>query len=287
MLFSRVNGQCAFRVGSEEKSSMVRFRSALLMAILVVTAAAAAGGAVSSGSTEALCGSEGQHAKSITLNGTWEFAVGDGQERAESQEGQAKLVWQEVRLPGQFMPWSEKAVSEIAFVWARRTFQLTAEQAKSLAVLRWNYVSLGAAAFVNERKVGQNEPAGPYQAIIPPGVLQAGENEIVLKIAGTRGARRAASGYFLFPAGFASTSGMPSVTDDVWIDFADRAYMKWALAIADLARSKVTIRVTPSGLEKLDGLTIRARVRPWRGGDFVGEGQAQGRLVPDANPLGG
>lgn len=266
---------------------MVRSGYTLLIAICVVTATATTGGAFRSVLSEASCGSEGQHARSITLNGTWEFAVGDGQERAESREGQARLVWKEVQLPGPFMPWSEKAVSEIAFIWARRTFPLTAEQAKSLAVLHWNYISLGATAFINGRKVGQNEPTGPYQTIIAPGVLRAGDNEIVLKIAGTRGARRAASGYFLFPAGFANTRGMPSVTDDVWIDFADRAYMKWTLAIADLARSKVTIRVTPSGLERLDGLTIRARVRPWPDGDIVGEGQAQKRLVPDADPLGG
>lgn len=258
-----------------------------MIAVFVVTSAAAMGVAVNSGASEASCGSEGQHAKSITLNGTWEFAVGDGQEQAQSRGGQAKLVWKEVKLPGQFMPYSNKAVSEIAFIWAKRTFQLTVEQAKSLAVLRWNYISLGAAAFVNGHKVGQNEPTGPYQAIIPPGVLRAGENEIVLKIAGTMGARKAASGYFLFPAGFASTGGMPSVTDDVWIDFADRAYMKWILAIPDPAGSKVTIRVTPSGLDRLDGLTIRARVRPWPGGDVIGEGEGQGYLQPDADPLGG
>ena len=285
MLANHVNGKYQFKVGSERKSRMVLSRFVLLISVLVVAATTVS--ADSSKSPEPLCGSEGQHAKSIELNGMWEFAVGDGKEQAESRGGQAKLIWKEVQLPGQFMPWSEKAVSEIAFIWARRTFQLTTEQAKSLAVLRWNYISLGATAFVNECKVGRNEPTGPYQAIIPPGVLRAGENEIVLKIAGTRGARRAASGYFLFPAGFANTRGLPSVTDDIWIDFADRVYMKWALAIPDLLKSKVTIRITPSGLERLDGLTIRARVRPWPGGDIVGQGQAQGRLVPDADPLGG
>jgi hypothetical protein len=213
--------------------------------------------------------------------------VGDGQERAESRDGQAGLVWQEVTLPGPFMPYSEKAVSEIAFIWAKRTFQVTAEQAKSLAVLRWNSISLGATAFINANKAGQNEPTGPYQTIIPAGVLRAGDNEIVLKIAGTGGARKAASGFFLFPAGFANTRGMPSVTDDVWIDFADRAYMKWVLAIPDLAAGKVTIRIMPNGIETLDGLTIRARVRPWPGDGMVGEGQAQARLAPDADPLGG
>ncbi|MBN1845335.1 MAG: hypothetical protein JW810_06595, partial [Sedimentisphaerales bacterium] len=141
--------------------------------------------------------------------------------------------------------------------------------------------------FINASQVGHNEPTGPYQTIIPPGVLRAGENEIVLKIAGTRGARRAASGYFLFPAGFANTRGLPSVTDDIWIDFADRAYLKWFLAVGDPAAGKVTVRVTPSGLARLDGLTVRVRVRPWPDGEPVGAGQAPARLVPDPDPLGG
>jgi hypothetical protein len=266
---------------------MIRYGCALLMVFCVVSATATVGGATSRVSPDTSFGSEGQHARTITLNGMWAFAAGDGQEQAENRAGQARLVWKDVRLPGPFMPWSQKAVSEIAFVWAKRKFQLSTEQAKSLAVLRWNYISLGATAFVNGRKVGRNEPTGPYQTVISPGVLRAGENEIVLKIAGTRGARKAASGYLLFPAGFASSGGMPSVTDDVWIDFANRAYVKWALAIPDLAKSKVTIRVTPIGLDRLDDLTIRARVRPWSDGGIVGEGKTRARLVPDKDPLGG
>ncbi|MBL7153180.1 MAG: hypothetical protein ISS79_05650 [Phycisphaerae bacterium] len=261
------------------------YRTPLLTTVLVIATTIASSGV--SQAVEASCGSEGQHARSITLNGMWEFAVGDGTEGAQILEGRAKLVWKEVNLPGPFMPHNQKVVSETAFVWAKRTFELTAEQATSLAILRWNYISLGATALINGVEVGRNEPIGPYQTIIRPGGLRAGENEIILKIAGTRGARKAKSGYLLFPAGFGSSGDMPSVMDDVWIDFADKAYMKWALAIPDLAGSKVNIRVTPTGLERLDGLTIRANVRPWPKGDVVGKGQARGRLVPDADPLGG
>jgi len=230
---------------------------------------------------------ESDRKRSLILNGTWQFTVGEGNERAETPEGQAKLTWRPVQLPGAFMPWSQEAVANTAFVWARRSFELTPEQAASLAVLRWNYVSLGATAFINGQAVGQNEPTGPYQVIVPPGVLRAGANELVLKVAGTRGVRKSKSGFCLFPAGFANTGGLPSVTDDVWLDFADRAYMKWALAIPDLAGRKVTIRVTPTGLESLDDLTIRARVRPWPDGAVVGTGEAKARLAPDEDPLGG
>ncbi len=264
---------------------MDRFSTTLLTTVLAITSTVVNSGI--SGEPAASCGSEGQHARSITLNGTWEFAVGSGTERAQSREGQAKLDWKKVNLPGPFMRHSQKVVSETAFVWTRRTFQLTAQQAKSLAVLRWNYISLGATAFINGVEVGRNEPIGPYQTIIRARVLRAGENEIVLKIAGTRGARKAKSGYLLFPAGFGSSGDMPSVLDDVWIEFADRAYMKWVLSIPDLTRSKVSIRVTPNGLEKLDGLTIRANVRPWPNGDVIGSGQTRARLVPNPDPLSG
>ena len=264
---------------------MIRISFALLTVVLAIAAGVA--NASVSEPPEGSGGSEGRHARSITLNGTWEFAFGEGTEGAQNRSGQAKLDWKEVSLPGPFMPHSQKIVSETAFVWAKRPFRLTVEQAKSLAVLRWNYISLGATAFINGVEVGRNEPIGPYQTIIRPDVLRAGENEIVLKIAGTRGARKAKSGYLLFPAGFGSSGDMPSVLDDVWIEFADRAYMKWVLAIPDLTRSKVSIRVTPSGLERLNGLTIRASVRPWPNGDTVGTGQSPARSGPNPDPLDG
>jgi hypothetical protein len=57
----------------------------------------------------------------------------------------------------------------------------------------------------------------------------------VLKIRGAAGVRKSRSGNALIPAGFGV--GLPEVTDDVWIDFAQKAYMKWVLAIPDLANS--------------------------------------------------
>ena len=86
-------------------------------------------------------------------------------------------------------------------------------------MLRWNRIASGAAAFINGQKVGENEPTGPFQVIVPAGVLRPGENQIVLKIRGAAGVRRSQSGNALIPAGFGV--GMPEVTDDVWIDFAD------------------------------------------------------------------
>jgi hypothetical protein len=228
---------------------------------------------------------EGSRENSILLNGPWEFARGEGNERADTGEGQRKLSWQPVKLPGPFMRWSQEAANETKFVWARRSFRVSESLARGLAVLRWNRIGSGAAAFVNGQKVGENEPTGPFQVIVPTGVLKAGENQIVLKIRGAAGVRKGQSGNALIPAGFGV--GLPEVTDDVWIDFADTAYMKWVLAIPDLAGSRVKIRVTPTGIRRADDLQIAAQVKPWPDGKVMGQGQAPARLVPDPDPLGG
>lgn len=229
--------------------------------------------------------SEGARTNSLLLNGPWEFAVGTGAEGAESATAQARLQWQTVTLPGPFMKWSREAVNQTRIVWARRGFRLSAPQAAGLAVLRWNRIANGAEAFLNGVKVGENEPTGPYQVIVPPGVLKAGENQIVLKIRGAAAVRRSKSGNALIPAGFGV--GLPEVTDDVWLDFADTAYLKWVLAIPDLARGRVNIRVTPTGLQRVDDLQVTAHVTRWPDGKLMGRGQTPARVTPDPDPLGG
>ena len=230
---------------------------------------------------------EGSRANSILLNGTWEFVLGEGDEGAESARGSEKLRWQQVTLPGPFMTYKvwEQEARDTKFVWARRRFDITPAQAKSLAVLRWNRIACGAAAFINGQLIGENEPTGPFQVIVPSGVLRPGENQLVLKIRGAAGVRKSQSGNALIPAGFGV--GMPEVTDDVWIDFADTVYMKWVLAMPDLAASRVKIRVTPTGIKRLDDLKIIAQVKPWPDGKVLGEGQGPAELVPNSDRLGG
>ena len=228
---------------------------------------------------------EGPRANSVSLNGQWEFARGTGDEQAEVAAGQQRLNWQPVVLPGPFMKWSQEAANQTKFVWARRSFNVTPTQANGLAVLRWNRIACGAAAFINGQNVGENEPTGPYQVIIPPGVMKPGENQIVLKIRGAAAVRRSKSGNALIPAGFGV--GLPEVTDDVWIDFSDSAYMKWVLAMPDLARSRVKLRITPTGIQRAEDLRIVAQVKPWPDGQVIGQGQAPARLLPDPDPLGG
>jgi len=258
------------------------------MVCTYILAAVCAASGETVGASNALKGSpdwEGRRANSVLLNGEWEFAPGDGSERAESPDGANRLHWQVVILPGPFMPWSQEAANHTKFMWARRSFKVTAAQAQGLAVLRWNRIACGAAAFINGQKVGENEPTGPFQVIVPAGVLRPGDNQIVLKVRGAAGVPRSRSGNALIPAGFGV--GMPEVTDDMWIDFAEAAYMKWVLALPDLAGSRVKIRVTPAGRSPLDDLEIVAQVKSWPDGSVIGEGQAPARLTPSPDPLGG
>ena len=230
---------------------------------------------------------EGNRINSLLLNGLWEFAVGDGSEQGESITGQKALSWQSIELPGPFKDVSK----ETKIVWVRRTFQLTSKQAKSLAVLRWNRIAYGAEAFVNGKKVGENEPTGPYQVIISDGILKSGDNQIVLKIRGAAGVRLSQSGFPLFPCGFGVD--IPRLADDIWIDFAHDAYMKWALAIPNLASNRVTFRVTPVGLKKLDHMEIVATVTPWSNDKNVKPAKTwtsalvPARLIPEPDPLCG
>lgn len=218
-------------------------------------------------------GWEEWRANSISLSGDWEFAPGDGGERAETLEGAGRLPWKTVTLPGTVVEYRDPAAATMRFAWVRRTFTVSASQAKGLAVLRWNQITFGAVAYINGRKVGENVPTGPYQVMLPPGILKAGENSIVLKIAGGEGAPKAKSGSLLIPAGFGDTRQPPRVHGDVWIDFADAAYMKWILALPDLAGDKVRIRVTPTGSVPADGVTLTAQVRTWPDGTAVGRGE--------------
>ena len=79
---------------------------------------------------------EGSRENSVVLNGQWEFSFGDGSEGAEVAAGQRKIQWQQVTLPGPFMKWNQEVANRTKFVWARRNFEVTHTQTKSLAVLR-------------------------------------------------------------------------------------------------------------------------------------------------------
>jgi hypothetical protein len=158
------------------------------LAVACVAVMAAAGGTADApNNSRTPAAWEGWRANLILLDGDWEFSAGDGSERAESPASANRLHWQPATLPGPFMPWSQEAAHETKVIWARRSFKVTAAQARGLAVLRWNRIACGAAAFINGQHVGANEPTGPFQGIVPGGVLRSGDNQIVLKIRGAAG----------------------------------------------------------------------------------------------------
>jgi len=226
---------------------------------------------------------------SILLNGKWQYNRGAGDEEAFKIANQPRLDWNDVNLPGQFMEWTEERARNIDFIWAKRSFDISAEQANSLAVLRWNHIRLGATAYINGQKVGQNEPTGPYQTMIPANVLKKGSNQIVLKIPGAGGVHKAKNGTFLIPSGFCTNSGraMPAVTQDIWIDFSGGAYIKWALAICDLKNEKVKIRVTPIAPQKIADITLTAQVRPFPKGSTLGNAKITVTAAQASEPLEG
>ena len=259
----------------------------VLVVVWVVLTAATAATADATSAPKTLPEWEGWRASSVPLNGAWEFSPGDGGEHAETPEGASRLRWKTVTLPGSVMKYSDPAAAGIRFAWVRRNFTVSAAQAGGIAVLRWNQITFGAVAYINGRKVGENAPTGPYQVMLPPGTLKAGVNSIVLRIAGGAGVAKAKSGHLLIPAGFGDTRQPPTVQGDVWIDFADTAYMKWILALPDLAGGKLRIRVTLTGVEPVEGLTLSAEVRPWPQGQAIACGEAPATLNPELAAEGG
>ena len=230
-------------------------------------------------------------AGALSLNGTWECALGTGTRRAWTRQGQAGLAWHTTTVPGNNLDTTGANINNIEFAWARRDFTLTAQQAQQLAILYWDFVTLGASVYINGQLVGHNEPVGPYQVMIPQGVLQAGTNQIVMKVAGYSGVAKGASGKPLIPTGqLIAWGGLkePGIREDIWIDFADTAYMKWILAIPDLANSQVTIRVTPDALSNASNLSVDVTVSTWPEGRLFSRASGPvADLVPDADPLGG
>jgi sialate O-acetylesterase len=90
--------------------------------------------------------------------------------------------WPEIKVPSL---WENQQIGNIdGVVWMRKTITLTAEQAKSEAVLHLSKVDDEDITYVNGIEVGTNkiwETLRVYK--IPPGVLKEGKNVIAVRIA--------------------------------------------------------------------------------------------------------
>ena len=203
---------------------------------------------------------------SILLNGPWEYVVDyHDVENQTFKTVMERVDWKNITLPRPFSGKS-KDFQSIKRVWTRRTFLATEDQAVLLAVLRWEHITFGATAYINGHEIGTNIPTGPHQILLPKGLLKTGKNTVVLKIPGLAGIIRGTKKNFpLFPTGSA-TQGWgikrPGIWEDIWIDFADKGYMKWILAIPNLEKETVRFRVTITGFEPLDQLQISVMVKP-------------------------
>jgi sialate O-acetylesterase len=113
----------------------------------------------------------------------WRSRSGDapGQEPWNASE---RLQWKPFPSIGFWESWGDPAFAEFnGFVWARRKVTLTAEEAKSGGTLSLGVIDDLDQSFVNGVGVGsQFSWSNPREYTLAPGVLKAGENEILVNI---------------------------------------------------------------------------------------------------------
>ncbi len=198
----------------------------------------------------------------LVLDGAWERVV--GQPGAERWADGAAAEWQALELPEALTPGTKKPENEeVECVWLRRTFALDARQAAREAVLKWGTVRFGATAWLNGVELGSHPTVGPATLPVPPGTTREGANTLVLRVNGWAGLHKSSNGTPVIPVGADMHWGGrgTAVNDSVYLEFYDRARIKWALAIPDLKAGKVTFRVwLGSAAEMPEAMAIAASV---------------------------
>lgn len=193
-----------------------------------------------------------------SLAGGWERLLEHGDHEVWRPDVAAEVgPWKTVDIPGSNLmapepgqggPAARQLAEKTAYVWLRRSLDVDAAHAARDAVLKWGGIRFGATAWINGNKVAEHVPVGPMTALLPRGTLKAGRNEIVLRIPGWAGVPKSKSGYPLTPTGGATQSWGgkgPGVYNDIWLEFYDRVYLKWVLAMPDVAGKSVTFRIRP------------------------------------------
>jgi hypothetical protein len=227
----------------------------------------------------------------LGLNGTWQALPQEGDAEVFRPEAAGPAAdgtnWRARTLPGILadLPSTTTKPTDawamLKTVWVRRRFTLSAAQAVRDAVLKHNGIRFGATTWINARKVDEHPTIGPNTVLIPRGLLRTGENEVVLKVCGWGGVPRSARNRPLVPTG-ASTqtwgAKAPEVFDDIWLEFYDRAYVRWALAMPDLQAGRVTFRVLLDAVDTPDRVRLTAIVRQ--------EGRAIGQATVTLAPAG-
>ncbi len=232
------------------------------------------------------------HRDSLELGGAWQCVVGQGDAPLWEHDAAAALTWEDVTVPGQLPGdaaegWDPERRRQIDFVWARRTFTLTPEQARRGAALRWGGIRFGAAAWLNGTEIGRHAPIGPHAILIPDGLARPGENTLLLRIPGWAGVARSKSGFTLMPTGSGKEpwgAKTPAIYDEIFLEFHDGLLLRDVLAVPDLANSRVILRVRPDALNPLPAqLTVSATVTPADSDQTAGHATAA--LATDELPL--
>jgi len=204
----------------------------------------------------------------INLNGPWQ-SLPDHEDAPiwQPETGDQLTGWQPTEVPGPLLKGlASKEQQGVKCVWARREFAVDAVQASRLAVLKWNGIRFGPTIWINGQKVAAHTAVGPATYLLPPGLLKEGVNRIVVRAPGWAGVMKSKSGYPLIPTG-ASTqswgSKMAAIFDDIWVEFYQRAYMKWLLAMPSLKRQQVVVRIWfDSAVDLPDAIDLQATLQP-------------------------
>ena len=221
---------------------------------------------------------ERQHV--VPLNGAWEALEGHAGEEIWKDDVAAGLAgWETVTIPGSLVPGVKPPEHRnVQLVWARRTFTLGPAEAARDAVLKWNSIRYGATVWINGSEIARHPVTGPHTVVLPKNVLREGPNRIVLKVPGWAGVPKSRSGYPLLPTGSGTQSWGrkdPGIMDHIWVEFYDRAYLKWVLAMPDLEKGKVTFRVWFDAAQPMPrDVRLTARVYPPAGGEPAGRATA-------------
>ncbi|MCC7145800.1 MAG: hypothetical protein IT443_05085 [Phycisphaeraceae bacterium] len=227
--------------------------------------------------------------QTLRLEGTWQVT----RSLKELTQWDAATVesirdWQDVQLPGVLLAGLEGPEHEkVEIVWARRHFDLTAAQVGAGAALRWGGLRFGANVWVNGQFVGAHDPIGPHSLLLPPNVLHAGENELVLRVPGWAGVKRSASGFTLAPTGSGKEpwgAKSAGIFEGIWLEFFHAAHLRGVLALPDAAAGKVTFKLwlEPQNLPAGQSVDVAAQVQ--LGDQAVGQAQIQVKTQDTAEP---
>ncbi|PCJ56286.1 MAG: hypothetical protein COA79_19145 [Planctomycetota bacterium] len=185
---------------------------------------------------------------SISLKGKWRRLLENGNKEIWKQQKLDKThKWRNVIIPGYLMnDLSKQKQKQLKHLWIKRVFTLNPKQAKRDIVLKWDGIRYGATVWINEIKIGVKKTISPATFFIPSNVMKPGKNFIVLKITGWGGVQKSKSGYPLIPTGSGIVfwgSKQSYVRNDIRLDFYDNVYLKHILAIPNIKKKIVTMKI--------------------------------------------